>query len=68
MSREICHDRRRSLGTAASSIAAPQLAVGGSAEVQSAETKSANVSPIQSGTNNSFGSLKPIHAFFARAA
>ena len=60
MSEEINYDRRRFLGTAATTIAATQLGMIGSAKAQSSKTK--DLPTIKPGTNTSFGSLKQIDA------
>jgi pimeloyl-ACP methyl ester carboxylesterase len=60
MSEETNHDRRRFLGTAATTIAAAQLGMIGSAKGQSSKTK--DLPTIKPGTNTSFGSLKQIDA------
>jgi hypothetical protein len=60
MSEETNHDRRRFLGTAATTIAAAQLGMIGSAKAQSSKTK--DLPTIKPGTNTSFGSLKQIDA------
>src|SRR6202008_3875943 len=57
MSEEINHDRRRLLGTAVLTIAAPELAMIGSAHAQSRK-----ITPIRPGTNTSFAALKQIDA------
>jgi pimeloyl-ACP methyl ester carboxylesterase len=62
MSEHINHDRRRFLGTAAITIAAAQLAMFGSANAQSSQTKPADVPTIKPGTHTSFGALKQIDA------
>src|SRR3954469_1894801 len=58
MSDHINHDRRRFVGTAATTIAAAQFGLIGSAEAQSAKDAAA----IRPGSNTSFGSLKQIDA------
>jgi pimeloyl-ACP methyl ester carboxylesterase len=56
MSEEINYDRRRLLGTAATTIAAAQLGM------MSTKTQPADLPPIKPGANTSFGSLKQIDA------
>ena len=58
----INHDRRRFLGAAATSIAAAQLGIIGSAGAQQNTTRSAQLPAIKPGTNTSFRSLKQIDA------
>jgi pimeloyl-ACP methyl ester carboxylesterase len=62
MSKEIKHNRRRFLGTAAMTLAAAQFGMFGSAEAQSGKAETADVPPIKPGTNTSFGSLQWIDA------
>jgi pimeloyl-ACP methyl ester carboxylesterase len=62
MLEEMNQNRRRFLGTAAMTIAAAQLGMFGCADVQSGNTKAADLPPIQPGTNTSFSSLKQIDA------
>ncbi len=54
--------RRRFFGTAAISIAAAQLILGGSADAQPGKAKPAELPNIKPGTNTSFGPLKQINA------
>ena len=56
------HHRRRFLGAAATSIAAAQLGIIGSAGAQQNTTRSAQLPAIKPGTNTSFRSLKQIDA------
>lgn len=62
MSEEINRDRRRFLGLAAMSVAAPHLGMFGSAKAQSGKTKPAGATTIKPVTDTSFGSLKQIAA------
>ena len=62
MSKEINHDRRRFLGTAAMTIAAAEFGMIGSAKAQSSKTKPADAPPTKQGTNTSFGPLKQVDA------
>ena len=62
MSKEINHNRRRFLGTAAMTMAAAQLGMIGSAVAQSSKVNPAGATPSQPGTTTSFGSLKQIDA------
>src|SRR5271170_5216356 len=62
MSEEINRDRRRFLRNAAMTVAAAKLAMIGSADAQSGQSKPADLPPIKSGTNTSFASLKQIDA------
>jgi pimeloyl-ACP methyl ester carboxylesterase len=55
-------NRRRFLGTAATTIAAAELGMIGSLEAQSSDAKPANVPQIKPGTNASFDPLKQINA------
>jgi pimeloyl-ACP methyl ester carboxylesterase len=57
MSEQINHDRRRLLGTAVLTIAAAELGM-----IRSAYAQSKKISPIKTGTNTSFASLKQIDA------
>ena len=58
----INHDRRRFLVAAATSIAAAQLGIIGSAGAQQNTTRSGQLPAIKPGTNTSFRSLKQIDA------
>jgi pimeloyl-ACP methyl ester carboxylesterase len=58
----IDHDRRRFLGAAAMSVAAAELILTGSANAQTAKSKSASLPAIKPGTNTSFAALKQIDA------
>ena len=62
MSEEINRDRRRFLTAAATTLAAAQLAVKGSANAQSTKPKPTTVPAIKPGTNTSFDALKQIDA------
>jgi pimeloyl-ACP methyl ester carboxylesterase len=62
MSEQINHGRRRFFGTAATALAAAQLAVNGSADAQPAKSKTADLPRIKPGTHTSFGALKQIDA------
>ncbi len=62
MSEDIDLHRRRFFGIAATSIAAAQLILSGSAHAQSSKAKSAELPNIKPGTNTSFGPLKQIDA------
>ncbi len=62
ISEEINLRRRRFFGTAAMSIAAAQLILGGSADAQPGKAKPAELPNIKPGTNTSFGPLKQIDA------
>ncbi len=62
MSEDINLQRRRFFGTAATSIAAAQLILSGSAHAQPSKAKSAELPKIKPGTNTSFGPLKQIDA------
>jgi pimeloyl-ACP methyl ester carboxylesterase len=59
---EINWDRRRFFGTAATTIAAAQLVLSGSAHAQSSKAKPADLPKIKPGANTSFGTLKQIDA------
>jgi pimeloyl-ACP methyl ester carboxylesterase len=59
---EINLHRRRFFGTAAMSIAAAQLILGGSADAQPGKAKPAELPNIKPGTNTLFGPLKQIDA------
>jgi len=58
----INHHRRHFLGTAAMTLAATPLVMGGSAEAQSSPLPSAGVPSIKPGTNTSFASVRQINA------
>src|SRR6476620_4872361 len=62
MPEEIDHHRRRFLGAAATTIAAAQLALSGSARSQPGKAKPASGPTGRPGTNTSFGPLKQIDA------
>ncbi len=62
ISEEINLRRRRFFGTAAMSIAAAQLILGGSADAQPGKAKPAELPNIKPGANTSFGPLKQIDA------
>jgi pimeloyl-ACP methyl ester carboxylesterase len=62
ISEDINLHRRRFFGTAATSIAAAQLILSGSADAQPSKTKLAEPPKIKPGTNTSFGTLKQIDA------
>src|ERR1700752_4855436 len=62
MAEEINHERRRFIGTVATTIAAAQFGIIGSATAQSSKPKPATVPAIKPGTNTSFGPLKQIDA------
>lgn len=62
MPEEIDHHRRRFLGAAATTIAAAQLALSGSARSQPGNAKPASGPTVRPGTNTSFGPLKQIDA------
>jgi pimeloyl-ACP methyl ester carboxylesterase len=62
MSKQINHDRRRFLGTAAVTFAAGGLGLIGCARGQSGKINPANAITIKPGTNTSFASLKQINA------
>jgi pimeloyl-ACP methyl ester carboxylesterase len=62
MSEQINHDRRRFFGTAATVVAAAQLALSGSADAQPGKSKAAELPRIKAGTHTSFASLKQIDA------
>jgi len=62
MSEDINLQRRRFFGTAATSIAAAQLILSGSAHAQPSKAKSAELPKIKPGANTSFGPLKQIDA------
>jgi pimeloyl-ACP methyl ester carboxylesterase len=62
MSEQINHHRRRFFGTAAMTLAAAQLVMGGSAEAQPSNGKSSGIRSVKPGTNTSFASLKQIDA------
>jgi pimeloyl-ACP methyl ester carboxylesterase len=56
------HDRRRFLGTAATTIAAAELGMIGLADAQFRRTSLAEATTIKPGTSTSFGPLKQINA------
>src|SRR5258707_5010364 len=62
LSEQINLQRRRFLGTAAMSIAAARLFLGGAADAQPGKAKPAELPNIKPGTNTSFGTLKQIDA------
>ncbi len=62
LSEQINLHRRRFFGTAAISIAAAQLFLGGAADAQPGKAKPAELPNIKPGTNTSFGPLKQIDA------
>jgi pimeloyl-ACP methyl ester carboxylesterase len=62
MVKEINHQRRRFIGTAAMTVAAAQLGIVGSAQAQSGGTPPADPPAIKPGTHTSFGALKQIDA------
>src|SRR5438105_10029529 len=62
MSEHIDHQRRRFLGTAATTIAAASLGVIRPARAQSSNTRQADVPPTKPGSHTSFGSIKQIDA------
>jgi pimeloyl-ACP methyl ester carboxylesterase len=62
MSEPINHDRRRFFGSAAMTLAAAQLFLGGSAVAQPGKTEAADLPDIKPGTNTSLGALKQIDA------
>jgi pimeloyl-ACP methyl ester carboxylesterase len=62
MSELINHHRRRFLGSAAMTLAAAHLFLGGSAVAQPGKTRAADLPDIKPGTNKSFGALKQIDA------
>jgi len=62
LSEQINLHRRRFFGTAAMSIAAAQLFLGGAADAQPGKAKPAELPNIKPGTNTSFGPLKQIDA------
>ena len=62
ISEDINFQRRRFFGTAATSIAAAQLILSGSAHAQPSKAKPAHLPNIKPGTNTSFGPLKQIDA------
>jgi pimeloyl-ACP methyl ester carboxylesterase len=62
MSEEIDQRRRRFFGTAAMTIAAGQLGMAGLADAQPGQTHSTQSTPIKSGPNTSFSSLKQVDA------
>jgi len=62
MSEPINHHRRRFFGSAAMTLAAAHLFLGGFAAAQPAKTKAADLPDIKPGTNKSFGVLKQVDA------
>src|ERR1700752_1007986 len=60
MAEEINHERRRFIGTVATTIFAAQFGIIGSATAQSSKPKPATVPVSKPGTNTSFGPLKQI--------
>src|ERR1700722_4733983 len=62
MTEQINRDRRRFFGTAATALAAAQLALNGSADAQPGKAKSAELPKVKPGTHTSFGPLKQIDA------
>src|SRR6266849_1044134 len=62
MSEDIDLHRRRFFGIAATSLAAAQLILSGSAHAQPGKAKPAGLPNIEPGTNTSFGPLKQIDA------
>jgi pimeloyl-ACP methyl ester carboxylesterase len=62
MPEQINRDRRRFFGTAATALAAAQLALNGSADAQPGKAKSAELPKVKPGTHTSFGALKQIDA------
>lgn len=62
MSEKMKYDRRRFLGTAVMTIATAKLVKIGSASAQSSQINLTKATPIKTGTNISFGSLKQIDA------
>jgi pimeloyl-ACP methyl ester carboxylesterase len=62
MSEPINHHRRRFFGSAAMTLAAAHLFLGGSAAAQPAKTKAADLPDIKPGTNTKFGAMKQIDA------
>jgi pimeloyl-ACP methyl ester carboxylesterase len=61
-SEEINQERRRFFGTAATTLAAAQLLLNGTADAQTSNAKPASVPAIKPGSNTSFGALKQIDA------
>jgi pimeloyl-ACP methyl ester carboxylesterase len=59
---EINHDRRRFFGTAAMTVVAAQLGIGGSANAQPGKATQEHVPAIKPGTHTTFASLKQIDA------
>ena len=55
-------DRRRFLSMTATSMAAAQLGILGSADAQSSKPRPADVPPIKPGTHTTLGPLKQIDA------
>jgi pimeloyl-ACP methyl ester carboxylesterase len=62
MSKEINHNRRRFLGTAAMTVAAARLGMIGSAVAQPSKVNPARATPVPPRTTTSFGPLKQIDA------
>ena len=62
MTEQINRNRRRFFGTAATALAAAQLALNGSADAQPGKAKSAELPRVKPGTHTSFGPLKQIDA------
>src|SRR6202163_2284453 len=62
MSEPINHHRRRFFGIAATTLAAAQFVLNGSAETQPSKAKPAGKRTVKPGTNTSFGPLKQIDA------
>src|SRR5208283_4066776 len=60
--REINHQRRRFLGTAAVTVAAAKLGMIGSATAQPSNPTASSAPPTKPGTNTSFGTIKQIDA------
>jgi hypothetical protein len=62
MSEDINVDRRRFCGTAVVALAAAHFSMLGPQDAQSSEATRADVPPVMTGTNTSFGLLKQIDA------
>jgi hypothetical protein len=62
MPEQINRDRRRFFGTAATALAAAQLALNGSADAQPGKAKSAELPRVKPGTHTSFSPLRQIDA------
>jgi pimeloyl-ACP methyl ester carboxylesterase len=62
MAEEINRQRRRFIGAAAITLAAAPFGMSGSEQARAAETSSATLPAIKSGTNTPFGALKQIDA------